>query len=299
MGPKRIPVVPIGPGSQPVETDGSQLEYIALPKDMSTFVAPLIPEPDEVRHLGGARAAMDWLRRALSDARPGGPPQFADLSRLEPDSRELVNQILGEGEVSIRIAGSPRADIQEAVLAGVWRIFLYDQDDKLVGDFLEVAAVPRLVLWGRPDETTVASLRPRRIPDGVMNAQAILTELDERCAAYRPGDPTHAINLTLLPVSPEDIAFLDETLGRGRVHILSRGYGSCEVIATRVPNLWWVRYTNSVGTPILNSLEVTDIPAVACAAAEDLADSARRLDSMIEPYWHEDEPIVAAGRNGQ
>jgi hydrogenase-1 operon protein HyaF len=299
MGLKDIPVIPIGPGSQPEESDGTRLEYIALPKDMSGFVAPLIPEPEEVRHLDGARAAMEWLRRALRQTRPDGPPQLADLSRLEADSRELVNQILGEGEVSIRIAGNPRSDIQESVLAGVWRIFLYDENDGLVGDFMEVATVPRLVHWGRPNATTVASLTPDRVPEGVMNARAILTELDERCAGYRSGDAPHTINLTLLPLSPEDIAFLDETLGRGRVHILSRGYGSCEVIATRVPNLWWVRYANSVGTTIMNSLEVTDVPAVACAAAEDLADSAERLSSMIEPYWPEDEPILPAGRNGQ
>jgi hydrogenase-1 operon protein HyaF len=50
-----------------------------------------------------------------------------------------------------------------------------------------------------------------------------------------------------------------------------------------------------MGTEILNTLEVTDIPAVACAAPEDLADTAERLSSIIEPYWPEDEPFVAAG----
>lgn len=295
MGIKDIPVVAVGPGTQPEESDGATLDYISLPHDMSTFVAPLIPEPEEVRHLDGARAAMDWLRRALAEFRPDGPPLLADLSRLEADSRELVNQILGEGEVSIRVAGEPRADIQESVLAGIWRIFLYDAENRLVGDFMEVADVPRLVRWGQPATVEVEALRPTAVPEGVMNAQAILTELDDRCARFEPGNPPHAINLTLLPLSPEDIAFLDETLGRGRVHILSRGYGNCEIIGTRVPNLWWVRYTNSMGTEILNSLEVVDMPSVACAAPEDIADSAKRLNSIIEPYWPADEPLVAAG----
>jgi hydrogenase-1 operon protein HyaF len=295
MGLRDIPVVAFGPGSQPGEPDDAELEYISLPKDMSTFVAPLIPEPEEVRHLDGARAAMDWLRKALREARPDGPPLLANLGGLEADSRALVNQILGEGEVSIRITGEQRADIQESVLAGIWRIFVYDARDRLIGDYVEVAEVPRLVRWSRPDDVSVEALRPDTAPEGVMNGQAILTELGERCAAFQPGDPPHAVNLTLLPLSPEDIAFLDETLGRGRVHVLSRGYGNCEVIGTRVPNLWWVRYTNSMGTEILNTIEVTDIPAVACAAPEDLADTAERLSSIIEPYWPEDEPVVAAG----
>jgi hydrogenase-1 operon protein HyaF len=295
MALRDIPVVAVGRGSQPEESDGAQLEYISLPKEMSTFVAPLIPEPEEVRHLDGARAAMDWLRQALRDARSDGPPLLANLGGLEAESRELVNQILGEGEVSIRVAGEQRADIQESILAGIWRIFVFDDSDRLVGDFVEVAEVPRLVRWARPDDVSVETLRPETAPAGVMNGQAILTELGERCAAFRPGDPTHAINLTLLPLSPEDVAYLDDTLGRGRVHVLSRGYGNCEVIGTRVPNLWWVRYTNSMGTEILNTIEVTDIPAVACAAPEDLADSAERLSSIIEPYWPQDEPVVAAG----
>ena len=40
-----------------------------------------------------------------------------------------------------------------------------------------------------------------------------------------------------------------------------------------------------MGTLILNSLEVVDIPQVVKAAAEDLGDSAERLDDILSPYW--------------
>jgi hydrogenase-1 operon protein HyaF len=286
-----IPIVATGRGSQPTETDGAELDYIALPKDMNTYRAPAIPEPDEVRHLDGARSTMAWLRRALTSFDPDSPPQLADLSALDDESRSLVNQILGEGEVSIKVAGEPRAAIQEAVLAGVWRIFYYDASDRLLADLIEVAAVPRLIRWSRPSDLSIPELLPENAPVGVMNGQAILTELAEHCASYQPGDTPHAINVTLLPLSPEDIDYLDVVLGRGPVDILSRGYGDCQVISTRVPNVWWVRYFNSMGTQILNSLEVTDIPAVACAAPEDLVDSDRRLASMLEPYWPDDAEL--------
>ena len=46
-----IPVVMIGPGSQPQEEDGAQLEYISMPSDMATYTAPLTPEPEEVENL--------------------------------------------------------------------------------------------------------------------------------------------------------------------------------------------------------------------------------------------------------
>ena len=43
MSLRDIPVVTVGPGSQPKEDDGSQLEYIALPKEMSRYTMPDTP----------------------------------------------------------------------------------------------------------------------------------------------------------------------------------------------------------------------------------------------------------------
>jgi len=101
------------------------------------------------------------------------------------------------------------------------------------------------------------------------------------------GGTPHSINLSLLPLSQTEQEFIDHRLGRGAVDILSRGYGKCQVISTLAPNVWWVRYFNSMGTPILNSLEVVDVPLVVKAAPEDLRDSATRLDDILEPYWSE------------
>jgi HupH hydrogenase expression protein, C-terminal conserved region len=39
-----------------------------------------------------------------------------------------------------------------------------------------------------------------------------------------------------------------------------------------------------MGTPILTTLEVVDVPALLRAAPEDLADSALRLDAILAPY---------------
>ena len=79
-----------------------------------------------------------------------------------------------------------------------------------------------------------------------------------------------------------DIAWLDHVLGTGRVLILSRGYGNCRITNTCVPNTWRVVYYNSQDTVILNTVEVTAIPEVACAAPEDLADSLERLREVLE-----------------
>jgi hydrogenase-1 operon protein HyaF len=48
--------------------------------------------------------------------------------------------------------------------------------------------------------------------------------------------------------------------------------------------VWWVKYYNSEDALILNSIEIVDVPEVACAAVEDLADSAERLAEILEVY---------------
>ena len=89
----------------------------------------------------------------------------------------------------------------------------------------------------------------------------------------------------LSPLSESELEFLDARLGRGPVDVLSRAYGKCQIISTLTPGVWWVRYYNAMDTLILNSIEVVDIPLVVCAAAEDLRDSAKRLDEILAPYW--------------
>ena len=86
-----IPVRVMGPGSQPEEQD--KLSYIDMPGDMAKYQKPWLPE--ELDDLPGVREAMHWLRNALAGAGAGREPQLADLSPLDDDSRELVNQILG------------------------------------------------------------------------------------------------------------------------------------------------------------------------------------------------------------
>jgi hydrogenase-1 operon protein HyaF len=253
---------------------------------MDTYQRPETPEPEAVRHLTGAREAMDWLQASLDHYRVGGPACLADITQLDRSNRELVNQILGEGDVSLKYIGTWRANAQEAVLVGVWRILYLDSRGQISRDLIEVAEVPFLA---RPqdEEASIAAddLTADEAPAEVMNAMPILTELQEHQAGYASGQAAHVINLTLLPLSEADTTYLDQILGTGPVEILSRGYGDCQMISTAVPGIWWVRYRNSMGKLILNTLEVVDVPAVARAAQEDIDDSALRLKEILESYW--------------
>ena len=124
MHPFPIPVVgftqTLGPGSQ---QEDETLDYLPMPHDMRTFRTPILPEPEDVREHGEARA---WLGRLLDLARkwrPGMGALSLDMSGLAEADRKLIDQVLGEGEVSAQVAGeSGTLAIQESVFAGVWRL---------------------------------------------------------------------------------------------------------------------------------------------------------------------------------
>ena len=286
MNIRDIPVRVIGPGSQPTGSDGDAITYMDMPNDMSRFIAPVMPEPEDVVLMDGAREAMNWLQAALDEYEAGSEPVLADLSGLDEESRDVVNQILGEGEVSIVCDGQFRARTQESVLAGVWRTLFFDAEDRLVCDLLEVADVPKVVGFAAAS-TAAVDIGAEGVGSELANALPILVELQAQHEKYMDGGARHSINLTLLPLSEPELEFIDERLGRGPVDILSRAYGKCEVISTQTAGIWWVRYYNSMGVLILNTLEVVDVPGVVKAAPEDLVDSAERLKEILEPYWSE------------
>lgn len=284
--PFPIPVRVVGPGSQ-VEED--ELQYMTLPQGMNTYRPPLLPEREQLAALQPAQDALRAIASALQRAREVPVAGLAhlservDLSGLDEANLRLVNQVLGEGEVSARIGGEAGVQIQESIFAGVWRVAGVDAQ-RLTHDYVEIAAAPQeLAARARLDAADVRALEAAQpLPPMVMNAPSILTEVSEQAGGWRPGQPVHVINLTLLPLSPQDIVYLDERLGAGRVSILSRGYGNCRVSSTRVPNCWRVIYYNSQDTVILDTIEITAMPDAVCAAAEDIADSAERFAEVLD-----------------
>ena len=280
---KGIPVRTIGPASQPQEEDGASLVYIDMPKDMSTFKAPQLEDLDVAVGLDGARETIQWLQQALRNHAVESETHIANLTALDEESREVINQILGEGEVSVTCTEPMLAKSQESILAGVWRTFYFDTKHQVVCDMLEVASVPHIARTPASGAKRI-DLREQQVPAGVMNALPILVELGSHLELFESCRITHAINLTLLPLSESDLQCLDDRLGRGPVDILSRAYGKCQVTSTAVPNVWWVRYYNSMNTLILNTIEIAEIPSVVQAAPEDLDASASRLEQILEPY---------------
>lgn len=276
-----IPVVAIGPGTQ---TEDESLDYLPMPKDMDTYRPPVLPDPEEIAGRTAVREVLARVLALLDAASRGEAGGQVSLNGLPAADLTLINQVMGEGEASAIVRTEDSAlevRVQESVFAGVWRLMSF-RGGRLVDDAVEVGPVPALLRAVAGED---AENEPPRwagpLPPNVQNAPLLVDEIRDQVARWRPGQTPHVVNLTLLPVTPEDIAYLDHQLGTGRVLLLSRGYGNCRISNTRLPNCWRVVYYNSMDKVILNTVEVVDMPEVAMAAPEDLGDAHDRLRDVF------------------
>lgn len=270
----------------PIRSDMSEpdeaIEFMAMPREMSTFEMPQLPEPGPDTDLAGARdvlqAFVSHLQVWLAE---GGDPVALDLAAAPPATLRVLNETLGEGEVSAIVDGVGETRIQETVFSGVWREQHFQADGALLHDMLLAAPIPPRV-GERARAKASATLRELPLPAGAMNVPALVTELQDAMQRCGPGVPAHVINLTLLPLSMEDAVHIDRLLEGGCAVILSRGFGNCRISSTAARHVWRVQYFNNMNTLILNTLEVVDMPEVALAAREDMIETAERLADLVQ-----------------
>lgn len=222
----------------------------------------------------------------MARAALGGAAERFELNPLDSDDRRLLAQLLGEGEVQMlaRLPDGRRIEAQESVLTGLWQIRSFDSGGALLDELLEVAEVPEAAFVAAL-EGTEKQLEVGDAPEGAMNVLPVLTEIRDRAERGDLSAPNHILNFTLLPMNEIDMRFLQETLGQGPVELISRGYGHCRVVATRLRNVWSVQYFNAMDTVILDTVEVGGVPTAARAAREDFADSVERLEQILKAYF--------------
>lgn len=269
-----MPPTGFGPGSQPLAED-DELQYTVMPQDMRTY-APHTPEFDDAARVAAGTALMHRVAADCSASAKDLQSRDHDLTGLDADNRAFLKDVLGEGEVSVRLRGIPAIRAQESFFAGVWLL------NGAGVDRLEIAPIPALALERAHQPHRPALLTAAPKPGDIANAPALLAELIDKSRSYQVGQMPHVINLTLLPHTEGDLTWLDAAVGEGSVTILSRGYGNCRVTATALAHVWRVQFYNSMDTLILDTFEVTQMPEVALAADEDLNDSAARILDVLE-----------------
>jgi len=276
-----IPIRVVGPGSQP--EDEAELDVLPMPTGMNTFAMPRVPEKVDPAALAASRDLLAGLLAELQAWNPdsGTPGPRLDLSGVDPAALAITNQMLGEGEVAIQIRGARPWRIQESVFTGVWRCCEVDSQGRLLADWLEAGALPGVTVQAALD-AAAADLPAIDWPAGAMNSPALVAEIAGQLRTRSPSARAHVVNLTLLPLTPDDHAVLERALPPGPVAMISRGFGNCHVSSTMTRDVWRVQYFNNMNTLILDTLEVVTVPEVALASSEDLADSRQRLTELLQ-----------------
>ena len=117
-----LPVRIVGPGSQADHDE--PLQYLDMPRGMDTFQMPRVPDRADGHDLATARDALARYIEQLAQWNPvaGGEGPRLEFAGMPARALTVMNQVLGEGEVSIRIDGLARYRIQESVFTGIWRV---------------------------------------------------------------------------------------------------------------------------------------------------------------------------------
>jgi len=264
----------------PEPDDG--VEFMPMPREMTTFEMPRLPEPGPGNDIAGARDVLQtFLSHFGAWLESDDEPPALDLVGLAPEALRVLNETLGEGEVAAIVDAGQGIRIQESVFSGIWRQQHVSAGGSLLHDYLLAAPIPPVVTEIARERAT-PTLRALALPAGAMNVPALVNELQEAMDRSGPDTPAHVINLTLLPLSPEDTAHIDQVLDGGSVVILSRGFGNCRISSTAARNVWRVQYFNNMQTLILNTIEIVPIPEAAIAAREDMVESHGRLADLVQ-----------------
>ncbi len=97
---------------------------------------------------GNLLPLLHEIRHALERWLDSGTPHIIDLRCLPmaPAEEDLLLRLLGRGEVEAKMSSLGASDIFETAVAGVWVVNHYNDSDVPVGRFIEICALPDILM---------------------------------------------------------------------------------------------------------------------------------------------------------
>jgi len=96
------------------------------------------------------------IKHALKRLVQEGEETTIDLRAIPMGTGDAValNAYLGHGEVSATVDALGKSEILETHFAGVWMITHFNQEDEIIGRFIEITSIPSLLKSQAEDMTT-------------------------------------------------------------------------------------------------------------------------------------------------
>jgi len=120
----------------------------------------------EVERGSAARAILSEVAVCAEHLVARGEGSSIDLRFLKstPDERGILLNLLGRGEVSAVVDSIGRSEIQETAIPCVWWVRHFNSDDEIVGELIEVADIPELLVGDRQSVApSLAALHARQL----------------------------------------------------------------------------------------------------------------------------------------
>lgn len=98
-----------------------------------------------------AQAILSEIEECALRFSETGEAASIDLRCLKsmPEERETLASLLGHGEVSAAINATGRTDLYETSVPCVWWVRHRDSEDEIVGELIEIAEVPDVLMGDR------------------------------------------------------------------------------------------------------------------------------------------------------
>ncbi len=113
---------------------------------------------------GNIPPLLHEIRHALRNLLENGETTTIDLRGLPmaPGEQEQLLEMLGKGEVSIRLDALGKSEIFESRFAGVWLIIHYNSNEEVMGKYIEVTRMPVILKTQTADiEESLEALQVR------------------------------------------------------------------------------------------------------------------------------------------
>ena len=107
--------------------------------------------------------------------------------------------------------------------------------------------------------------------------RALLVEIADSLAAFVETGAEHVIDLKSLPMTPGDLAEIDDRLGIGEVRADLTIIGKSEVWETSYAGVWRVRHYGAGDAPAADEVVIARAPRILFTHPDDARDAATRL----------------------